>query len=155
MTLGTKPPAEVTLDLSLVRALIQEQHTDLAHLALNDVGEEWDNRLFRLGDDLVVRMPRRAISATLIEHEQRWLPPLSPRLPLPVPVPRRVGRPGCGFPWSWSIGSCFPVGSARRGACFSYCLRTSDAASFPSCTSCFDVLFLRKLDHRLRPTGSL
>jgi aminoglycoside phosphotransferase (APT) family kinase protein len=112
MTIGAKPPAEVTIDLSLVRALIQEQHTDLAHLALNDIGEGWDNRLFRLGDDLVVRVPRRAISATLIEHEQRWLPRLSPRLPLPIPVPRRVGRPGCGFPWSWSIASWFPGQSA-------------------------------------------
>ena len=112
MTIGAKPPAEVTIDLSLVRALIQEQHTDLAHLPLKDIGEGWDNRLFRLGDDLVVRVPRRAISATLIEHEQRWLPPLSPRLPLPIPVPRRVGRPGCGFPWSWSIASWFPGQSA-------------------------------------------
>lgn len=56
MTIGPAPPAEVTIDLSLVRVLIQEQHTDLAHLALNDVGEGWDNRLFRLGDDLVLRV---------------------------------------------------------------------------------------------------
>src|SRR5258708_13047978 len=32
---------------------------------------------------LAVRLPRRAASAALIEHEQRWLPRLSPRLPLP------------------------------------------------------------------------
>lgn len=112
MAIGTKPPAEVGIDLSLVRALIQEQHTDLAHLALNDVGGGWDNRLFRLGDDLLVRLPRRAISAALIELEQRWLPRLSPRLPLPIPVPCRIGRPGCGFPWSWSITSWFPGQSA-------------------------------------------
>jgi aminoglycoside phosphotransferase (APT) family kinase protein len=79
---------------------------------LNDICEGWDNRLFRFGDDLVVRVPRRASSATLIEQEQRWLPPLSPRLPLPIPVPRRVGRPGCGFLWSWSIASWFPGQSA-------------------------------------------
>jgi aminoglycoside phosphotransferase (APT) family kinase protein len=114
MPIGTKPPAEVTIDQSLVRALIQEQHTDLAHLALSDVGEGWDNRLFRLGDDRAVRVPRRAISATLIEHEQRWLPRLSPQLPLPIPVPHRVGRPGCGFPWSWSITSWFPGQTALR-----------------------------------------
>jgi aminoglycoside phosphotransferase (APT) family kinase protein len=112
MTIGTKPPAEVTIDQSLVRALIQEQHADIAHLALNDIGEGWDNRLFRLGDDLVVRLPRRAISAALIEQEQRWLPQLSPRLPLPIPVPRRLGRPGCGFPWPWSITSWFHGRSA-------------------------------------------
>jgi len=83
MTIGTKPPAEVTIDLPLVRALIEEQHNDLAHLPLTDIGEGWDNRLFRLGDDLAVRVPRRAISAALIEQEQRWLPQLAPQLPLP------------------------------------------------------------------------
>ena len=114
MPFGTKPPADVRIDLSLVGALIQEQHPDLAHLALSEIGEGWDNRLFRLGDDLAVRVPRRAISAALIEQEQRWLPRLAPQLPLPIPVPRRVGRPGCGFPWSWSVTSWFPGQTALR-----------------------------------------
>jgi len=48
MPIGTKPPAEVPIDLSLVRALIQQQHPDLAHLTLSEIGEGWDNRLFRL-----------------------------------------------------------------------------------------------------------
>jgi len=112
MITGAKPPADVTIDPSLVRALIQEQHPDLAHLALTDIGEGWDNKLFRLGDDFIVRVPRRAASAALIEHEQRWLPRLSLRLPLPVPVPLRIGRPGCEFPWSWSVVPWFPGQSA-------------------------------------------
>ena len=85
---------------------------DLAELPLIDVGEGWDNKLFRLGDALAVRLPRRAASAALIEHEQRWLPRLSAGLPLPVPVPLRVGRPGCGFPWSWSVVPWFAGESA-------------------------------------------
>jgi aminoglycoside phosphotransferase (APT) family kinase protein len=112
MTIQEKPPAEVTIDSSVVRALLQEQHADLAHLSLIEVGEGWDNKLFRLGQDLAVRVPRRAASAALIEHEQRWLARLSPRLPLPVPVPVRVGRPGSGFPWSWSVVPWFPGQSA-------------------------------------------
>jgi aminoglycoside phosphotransferase (APT) family kinase protein len=112
MTIGAKPTAEVTIDPSFVRALLQEQQADLAHLSLTEVAEGWDNKLFRLGDDLTVRVPRRAASAALIEHEQQWLPRLSPRLPLPVPVPLRVGRPGCGFPWSWSVVPWFPGESA-------------------------------------------
>src|SRR5262245_60720364 len=103
MTIRTKPAADVAIDRSLIQSLLREQHADLAQLPLTAVGEGWDNQLFRLGDELAVRMPRRAASAALIEHEQRWLPHLSERLPLPVPVPFRVGRPGCGFPWSWSI----------------------------------------------------
>jgi len=110
--MGGKPPAEVSIDRSLVIALLQEQHPDLAHLPLTEIDEGWDNKLFRLGEDFVVRVPRRAASAALIEHEQRWLPRLSPMLPLPVPVPIRVGRPGCGFQWSWSIARWFPGQSA-------------------------------------------
>jgi aminoglycoside phosphotransferase (APT) family kinase protein len=108
MTIGAKPTAGVTIDPSLVRTLLLEQQPDLANLSLVEVGEGWDNKLFRLGDNLAVRMPRRAASAALIEHEQRWLPELSPRLTLPVPAPLCVGRPGCGFPWSWSIVPWFP-----------------------------------------------
>jgi aminoglycoside phosphotransferase (APT) family kinase protein len=108
MTTSPKPPAEVTIEPSLVRALLQEQHSDLAQLALTAIGEGWDNKLFRLGDDLAVRLPRRAASAALIEQEQQWLPRLSSRLPLPVPAPLRIGRPGSGFPWSWSVVPWFP-----------------------------------------------
>ena len=114
MTIGSKPQVEVVIDESLVRALLQEQHEDLAHLPLDAAGEGWDNRLFRLGDDLVVRLPRRAIAAALIERELRWLPLLSPRLPLPIPVPLRGGQPGCGYPWAWSITSWFPGDTALR-----------------------------------------
>ncbi len=112
MTTGPKPPTEVTIEPSVVRALLEEQHIDLAHLPLVEIGEGWDNKLFRLGDDLIVRLPRRAASAALIEQEQRWLPTLSPRLPVPVPVPLRIGRPGSGFPWSWSVVPWFTGESA-------------------------------------------
>lgn len=103
MTIRPKPAAEVVIDAPLVRALLREQHADLAHLPLIDAGEGWDNRLFRLGDRLAVRVPRRAASAVLIEQEQRWLPRIASWLPLPVPVPLRAGRPTGAFPWSWSV----------------------------------------------------
>jgi aminoglycoside phosphotransferase (APT) family kinase protein len=103
MAIQPKPAADVRVDPALIRALLQEQHPDLAGRPLVEVGEGWDNAVFRLGDDLAVRVPRRAASATLVEHEQRWLPQLSRRLPLPVPAAVRVGVPGCGYPWRWSI----------------------------------------------------
>ena len=95
--------ADVAIDAALVSALLHQQHPDLAHLPLDEVGGGWDNRLFRLGDDLLVRLPRRGLSAPLVAHEQGWLPQLAPRLPLPIPVPVRTGRPGCGYPWAWSV----------------------------------------------------
>src|SRR3982751_1828055 len=108
MTIAAKPRAEVTIDLDLVRALLREQHPDLAALTLVDAGEGWDNRLVRVGEKLAVRMPRRAAAADVIEQEQRWLPALAARLPLPVPVPVRTGRPGCGYPWRWSVVPWLP-----------------------------------------------
>ncbi|MGE3176949.1 MAG: aminoglycoside phosphotransferase family protein [Vicinamibacterales bacterium] len=97
------PEADVLITPDLVRALLAAQHADLATRPLADAGEGWDNRQFRLGADLAVRLPRRAAAASSIQHEQQWVPRLAPRLPVPVPTPVRVGRPGCGFPWAWSI----------------------------------------------------
>src|SRR6185312_15192425 len=97
------PAAEVNIDESLIRALLREQHPDLAHLPCVPVDAGWDNVIVRLGDSLCLRLPRRAVAAALIEHEQAWLPGLSKALPLPIPVPLRVGLPGCGYPWRWSI----------------------------------------------------
>ena len=97
------PPAEIEVGEELVRALLAEQHPDLGDRRLSLLDTGWDNVLWRLGDDLVVRLPRRALAAPLAVHEQRWLPELAPRLPLPVPVPVRTGRPSACYPWTWSI----------------------------------------------------
>ena len=98
-----KPPAEVDLTPDLVRALLADQHPDLAGLPVRLAAHGWDNATFRLGDDLAVRLPRRAAAAHLVEHEQRWLPPLAALCPVPVPAPLRVGRAGPRFGWSWSV----------------------------------------------------
>ena len=112
----TVPPAEIAIDADLGRRLLLDQHPDLAHLPLTQVGEGWDNAVFRLGDDLAMRLPRRAATAALMEHEQRWLPELAPRLPLPIPTPVRIGRPGSGFPWPWSIVRWFPGATATTAS---------------------------------------
>jgi aminoglycoside phosphotransferase (APT) family kinase protein len=116
------PAAEIDVDEALVRALLVEQHPDLADRPLRLLANGWDNVLFRLGDDLIVRLPRRALSAPLVEHELRWLPELAVGLPLPVPAPVRAGGPTDGYPWRWSIVPWFEGGSglveplADRGA---------------------------------------
>ena len=106
------PAAETVLEVGLVRTLLREQHPDLAHLPLRPAATGWDNVTFRLGDDLAVRLPRRAAAAALVESEQRWLPELAGRLPLPVPVPVRRGVPGMGYPWPWSVVPWFGGTSA-------------------------------------------
>lgn len=114
------PPAEVDVDVPLVRALLHAQHPDLADLRLVVVANGWDNVIVRLGDEYAVRLPRRELAARLVEHEQRWLPEIAARVApvVPVPAPVRVGRPALGYPWSWSIVpwlSGAPVGERAAG----------------------------------------
>lgn len=97
------PPADVDVDDTLVTALLRQQHPDLAERPLRRVAAGWDNAMWRLGDDLAVRMPRRAVAAPLVEKELRWLPDLADRLPLPVPVPVRRGEPSGAYPWPWAV----------------------------------------------------
>ncbi|MCR9094362.1 MAG: aminoglycoside phosphotransferase family protein [bacterium] len=97
------PPAEVAIDEGLVRRLLRAQHPDLEDRTLALVGEGWDNAMYRLGDDLVVRLPRREVAAKLVRHEQRALATLAPRLPIPIPTPVRRGVPGEAYPWAWSV----------------------------------------------------
>ena len=103
MAAQNMPAAEVDITDDLVRALLAEQHPDLADLALTPLAFGWDNAIFRLGDELVVRLPRRQLGADLVEHEHRWLPELARILPIPIPAPVREGVPGHGFPWRWSV----------------------------------------------------
>ncbi len=100
---GGTPASEHTIDVALVRALLAEQHPDLAALEISAAATGWDNAMFRLGETISVRLPRRAVAAVLLENEQRWLPTLAAGLPLPVPAPLRLGAPGCGYPWRWSV----------------------------------------------------
>ncbi len=104
------PAAEIEIDAALVRALLIEQHPDLAHLPVTAVAAGWDNDIFRLGDQLMARLPRRLMGASLVLNEQRWLPELASRLPLAVPVPVRIGvrSEALSYPWSWTIGSWLP-----------------------------------------------
>jgi len=97
------PPAERDVDEALVRDLLVAQAPDLATLPLHDPRDGWDNRTWRLGDDLAVRLPRREAAAQLLLHEQRWLGSIAGRLPLPVPAPIVLGRPTAHFPWAWSV----------------------------------------------------
>lgn len=108
------PGAEIDIPLELVRALLAEQHPDLAGERLSVLASGWDNLILQLGRDLLVRLPQRAAAAELVRHEQRWLPELAPRLPLPIPAPVRVGRPGLGYPWAWSVLPLLPGQIAAR-----------------------------------------
>lgn len=108
MAVNRMPAAEVEVSADLVRRLLAGQHPDLARLPVEFLANGWDNELYRIGDKLVARLPRRALGAEIITNEQRWLPGLAPRLPLPIPYPERTGVPGCGYPYPWSVVPYLP-----------------------------------------------
>ncbi|MFJ5307268.1 aminoglycoside phosphotransferase family protein [Streptomyces sp. NPDC088350] len=99
---------DVEIDEALVRSLLRERHPDLAELALRPVASGWDNQLWRLGDELAVRLPRTPRAPALLRKEWDWLPRLAPLLPLPVPTPVRRGGPTARFPHNWTIVTWVP-----------------------------------------------
>lgn len=105
--------AEITADL--VAELLREQHPDLAGLPLSLGALGWDNQLWRLGADLAVRLPWATDDADqLLLKEYNLLPDLSVRLPLPIPVPKRLGQPSDLFPRSWIVTTWVPGEPADR-----------------------------------------
>ena len=101
-SIGT-PGADLKIDAALVYSLLKDQHPELMRLPIHPVDAGWDNAMFRLGDQLSVRLPRRQAAAPLIQNEQTWLPRLSAHLPIPVPTPYRLGLPCQNYPWRWSV----------------------------------------------------
>lgn len=100
--------SEFVITADLVHDLLREQHPDLAGLAIREVAGGWGNHMWRLGDDLAVRMPRTENAPDLLRKECRWLPVLAPRLPLPVPHPVRIGEPSTRFPKPWAVMTWVP-----------------------------------------------
>jgi aminoglycoside phosphotransferase (APT) family kinase protein len=100
---------EVEVDDALVRSLLGSQMPDLADRPLTRV-EPWgtNNGIWRLGDDLVVRLPRIGRATGQIGREATWLPRLAPHLPVAVPEPIAVGAPGDGYPYSWAVHRWLP-----------------------------------------------
>ncbi|MCH7229318.1 aminoglycoside phosphotransferase family protein [Glycomyces sp. L485] len=104
------------IDEALVRSLLSDQHPDLAGLELGLVDGGWDNQMWRLGDDLAVRLPRTERAPSLLDMEHRWVPELAPRLPLPVSVPVRLGKPTERFPKTWLVTTWVAGSPADRTA---------------------------------------
>jgi aminoglycoside phosphotransferase (APT) family kinase protein len=104
MCAGKMHADELGIDVALVRRLLAAQFPRWAGLPIAPVWSAGtDNALFRLGEDLVVRLPRIGWAVGQVPKEQLWLPRLAPRLPLAIPVPLAMGGPAEGYPWRWSV----------------------------------------------------
>jgi len=134
-----------SIDGTLVGALLAEQFPEWSGLPLRLMERGGnDHRMFRLGDDLSVRLPSAPGYVPQVEKEQTWLPVLAPSLPLPIPEVRGIGRPSDLFPAPWSVygwregepvstaAVADPVRFASDLAAFLVALRSVDASGGPS-----------------------
>ena len=145
---GCRRPARVARlgrvrpDAALVRRLLRGQFPRWAGLPVRPVERDgWDNRTFRLGDTMSVRLPSAEAYAAQVDKEHTWLPRLAPHLPLPIPVPLARGEPAEGYPFPWSVREWIdgetaetigdPVVFATDLAAFLAALRRVDPAGGP------------------------
>lgn len=132
------------IDVPLVESLIAEQFPRWRDLPVRQVlPGGWDNRTFRLGDDLSVRLPSSEAYVLQVEKEQRWLPLLGPQLPVTIPQPVGIGRATERFPHPWSVYRWLPgrppereqvaddVALAARLSDFLVALQKADASGGP------------------------
>lgn len=133
---------QVSLNESQVRALLAAQSPQAAGLPLHEVAAGTDHALWRLGEDLTVRLPLRPSAAAQAEKEHHWLPRLAGGLPLPIPEAVLAGRPTEAYPWPWTICRWIEghtpradddlVQAARDLAGFVLALRAQDATGGPA-----------------------
>jgi aminoglycoside phosphotransferase (APT) family kinase protein len=96
--------AEVETDISLVGRLLATQFPSWADLAIVPVQSAGtDNAIYRLGDNMAVRLPRILSATRPLDKEHEWMPRLAPHLPLAIPVPLAKGIPAESYPWHWSV----------------------------------------------------
>ena len=122
--------AEITVDV--VVALLEDQFPQWSHLSVRPVDVDGnDNTSFRLGDELLVRLPSHERYVLGVDKEHRWLPVLAEQLPLPIPQPVAKGEPSNGvFPRIWSVyrwldGECAGITPPTDRVAFA-----SDVAAF-------------------------
>jgi aminoglycoside phosphotransferase (APT) family kinase protein len=122
---------EVDIDGALARRLLLEQFPEWADLSLATV-TPWgtDNAVYRLGNDMVVRLPRTPRTSRTLQMEREWLPRLAPRLPLAVPVPLADGIPAEGYPFRWSVYRWLPGENATPDQITDMALLAADLAGF-------------------------
>lgn len=97
-------PGDVEIDVATVRRLLSEQFPCWSTLSMTPAASTGtDNVMFRLGDDMAVRLPRRAESARHVDKEHQWMPRLAMQLPLAIPQPLGKCVPGAGYPFPWTV----------------------------------------------------
>ncbi|WP_405792347.1 aminoglycoside phosphotransferase family protein [Streptomyces sp. NBC_01506] len=111
---STPPDGRAGIDAALVKRLIAAQFPQWSALPVTPVEVDgWDNRTYRLGDAMTVRLPSAAGYVPSVAKENEWLPRLAPQLDVAVPTVLGLGVPGEGYPFPWSVRRWLPGETAR------------------------------------------
>ncbi|TDD62215.1 phosphotransferase [Kribbella antibiotica] len=95
---------EVEINASILRQLLTEQFPQWADKPIEVVTSSGtDHIAFRVGSELVARLPRTERMQGQVEKDLTWLPRLAPQLPLAIPEPLAIGVPGAGYPLTWGV----------------------------------------------------
>lgn len=121
------------ITVAMVTGLVASQFRPWARLPIRPVAlDGWDNTTFRLGEELLVRLPSAAPYVAQVEKEHRWLPELAAHLPLPIPQPLALGAPGAGYPFPWSVYSWLSGKPATASSLGDSVLFATDLSAFLS-----------------------
>ena len=122
---------KLIINTPLVSRLLASQFPEWKTLPIRPVlFNGWDNKTFRLGDGMLVRLPSAKRYENQVEKEQHWLPKLIPLLPLQIPTPLAQGKPGEGYPWKWSIYRWIEADHTASGYIPDLCIFADELASF-------------------------
>ena len=134
-------PNEVTTDVLLVRRLLTSQFPQWANLAIKPVGSAGtDNAIFRLGNNMSVRLPRIDWARGQVDKEHEWIPRLAPHLPLPIPIPLAKGNPDQGYPYNWSVYQWLEGGNASIDQIVDPCQTATELAQFITALQQIDTI---------------
>ncbi|MBA2651076.1 MAG: aminoglycoside phosphotransferase family protein [Tatlockia sp.] len=98
------PPAKLDIPITLAIELIAEQFPQWAHLPIRTLPlGGWDNKTFRLGEEMSIRLPSAEEYALQVQKEHQWLPFLATHLSYPIPEPLALGMPSTHYPLHWSV----------------------------------------------------
>ncbi|WP_203819283.1 aminoglycoside phosphotransferase family protein [Paractinoplanes ferrugineus] len=125
------PDGRAGIDVALVERLVAGQFPQWAGLPVAPVEVDgWDNRTYRLGTTMTVRLPTAEGYVAAVAKENEWLPRLAPQLPVAVPRILGQGQPGEGYPYPWSVRGWLAGETASRG-------RVADRAKFAASVAGF------------------
>jgi aminoglycoside phosphotransferase (APT) family kinase protein len=99
----------IILTPDLARKLIAHQFPKYSILQITDVEKQGhDNRTYRLGRHMLIRIPTAEKYALSVLKERELLPQLAKYLSINIPTPIKMGKPSADYPYPFSIYKWLP-----------------------------------------------